>query len=212
MPDVKWTIKGREFVNCNCSYGCPCQFNAPPTYGNCHAVLAVDIQEGHHGNVRLDGLKIAAVAAWPGAIHEGRGQIQPIVDERAAPEQREALLRIMSGQDTEPGATFFQVFSTTFEKIHEPVFTKITFEVDVDKRSARLNVPGFIDGRGEPIRNPVTRRRNSARINLPDGFEYTTAEVGRGWATTAGPIELKISDSYAQFAPLHLTESGVVHR
>ena len=27
MADTKWTIKGREFVNCNCSYGCPCQFN-----------------------------------------------------------------------------------------------------------------------------------------------------------------------------------------
>ena len=24
MADTKWTIKGREFVNCNCSYGCPC--------------------------------------------------------------------------------------------------------------------------------------------------------------------------------------------
>jgi hypothetical protein len=35
---VKWRIKGREFVNCNCSYGCPCQFNAPPTHGNCRAV------------------------------------------------------------------------------------------------------------------------------------------------------------------------------
>lgn len=210
MPDVKWTIKGREFVNCNCSYGCPCQFNGLPTHGNCHAVLGVDIQEGHHGDVRLDGLKIAAVAAWPGAIHEGRGQIQPLVDERATPEQRDALLRIMSGQDTEPGATFFQVFSTTFEKIHEPVFTKINFEVDVDKRSATFSVPGFIEGRGEPIRNPITGNELRARINLPEGFEYTTAEIGRGWAKTSGPIELNISDTYAQFAPLHLTQSGVV--
>jgi Uncharacterized conserved protein len=21
-----WEIEGRELVNCNCSYGCPCQF------------------------------------------------------------------------------------------------------------------------------------------------------------------------------------------
>jgi hypothetical protein len=50
---------------------------------------------------------------WLGAIHEGKGHIQPIVNERATAPQRERLLRIMSGQDTEPGATFFQVFPAT---------------------------------------------------------------------------------------------------
>jgi len=38
MVDTQWTIKGREFVNCNCSYGCPCQFNGLPTHGKCQAV------------------------------------------------------------------------------------------------------------------------------------------------------------------------------
>ena len=28
-----WEIKAKEFVNCNCAYGCPCQFNALPTQG-----------------------------------------------------------------------------------------------------------------------------------------------------------------------------------
>lgn len=27
MPDTKRTIKGREFIHCNCAYGCPCQCN-----------------------------------------------------------------------------------------------------------------------------------------------------------------------------------------
>jgi hypothetical protein len=211
MAETKWTIKGREFVHCNCAYGCPCQFNALPTHGNCHAVAAIDIEEGYHGDVRLDGLRCAMVVQWPGAIHEGKGQVLPIVDERAAPAQREALLRIMSGLDTEPGATFFQVFSTTFEKVHDPVFAKIDFNVDVNGRNARLVVPGVIEARGEPIRNPVTGDEHRARINLPTGFEYDVAEVGRGWAETKGPIKLSIADSHAQFARLHITESGVVH-
>ena len=42
MTDISWTIKGREFVHCNCAYGCPCQFNALPTQGNCRAVAAID--------------------------------------------------------------------------------------------------------------------------------------------------------------------------
>jgi hypothetical protein len=210
MSDVQWTIKGYEFVHCNCAYGCPCQFNARPTHGDCRAVVGVDIEEGHHGNTRLDGLKIAAVAMWPGAIHEGHGQIVPIIDERAGPEQRQALLRIMNGEDTEPGATFFQVFSTTYEKVHDPVFAAIDLAVDVNGRKAKLNVPGLIKARGEPIVNPVTGDEHRARIDLPSGFEYAVAEIGRGWAETEGPLVLNLQDSHAHFSPLHMTQSGVV--
>jgi hypothetical protein len=211
MTDVRWTLKGREFVHCNCAYGCPCQFNALPTHGDCRAVAAIDIEEGHHGETRLDGLRIAVVLAWPGPIHEGSGEALPIVDERASPEQREALLRIMSGEDTVPGATFFAVFATTYSKVHDPVFARIDFEVDVEGREARLVVPGVIEARGEPIRNPVSGEAHRARINLPDGFEYDVAEIGRGWAETQAPLAISLADSHAQFARLHITESGVVH-
>ena len=151
------------------------------------------------------------VLSWPGPIHEGDGQALPIVDERASPEQREALLRIMSGEDTVPGATFFQVFSTTYSKVHDPIFAAIDFTVDVDGRTARLVVPGVIEARGEPIVNPISGEQHRARINLPNGFEYDTAEIGRGWAETKGAIAISLADSHAQFAPLHITESGVVH-
>jgi len=208
---TRWAIKGKEFVHCNCSYGCPCQFNALPTQGHCQAVAAIDIEQGHHDETDLSGLRIGLIVAWPGPIHEGNGQAVPIVDERADPRQREALLRIMSGLDTVPGATFFQVFSTTFTKVHEPVFAPINLRVDIDRRSARLDIPGWIDARGEPIVNPVTGEEHRARINLPQGFEYDVCEVGRGWARTQGPVDVQLSDSHAQFAQLHLTESGVVH-
>lgn len=208
---TRWTIKGKEFVHCNCAYGCPCQFNALPTQGHCQAVAAIDIEQGNHDETDLSGLRIGMIVAWPGPIHEGNGQAVPIVDERADLTQREALLRIMSGLDTVPGSTFFQVFSTTFTKVHDPVFAPIDLQIDIDGRSARLDIPGWIDARGEPIVNPVTGEAHRARINLPRGFEYDVCEVGRGWARTQGPVDVQLSDSHAQFAQLHLTESGVVH-
>ena len=61
MTDTKWTLHGREFANCNCSYGCPCQFNALPTNGNCWAVVGIEIDKGHHGAVPLDGLRLAGI-------------------------------------------------------------------------------------------------------------------------------------------------------
>src|SRR5712671_1629316 len=190
MTDAKWTIHGREFTNCNCAYGCPCQFNALPTHGNCSAVVGIQIDTGHHRDTKLDGLRIAGVFAWPGPIHHGNGQAFPIVDKRADPAQRDAILRIMSGQDTKPGATMFNVFASTLTKLHDPVFT---------------------DQRGEPIINPVTGAEYRGAIVLDGGFEYTRAEMGRGWSKTEGPIKLDLADSYGQFAELHLCQDGIIH-
>ena len=62
---TEWRIKGTELANCNCSYGCPCQFNALPTNGNCHAAGGWEIDEGHFGSVRLDGLQWSGSTIFP---------------------------------------------------------------------------------------------------------------------------------------------------
>lgn len=211
MADAKWMIDGTNFSHCSCAYGCPCQFNALPTNGYCRAVVGIAIERGYHGDTNLDGVKLAGVFSWPKAIHEGHGEALLAIDESASEQQREAILRIMSGQDTEPGATIFQVFATTLEKVHDPIFTKVDFEIDIDGRTARLRVPELIEARGEPIRNPVTGEEHRARIDLPHGFEYLLAEVGRGWASMTGPLAFELADSHAHFNRLKMTGNGVVH-
>jgi hypothetical protein len=205
-----WALHGREFANCNCAYGCPCQFNALPTHGHCRAVVGIQIDKGHHGDVKLDGLRMAGIFRWPGPIHKGDGEALPIVDQRANAAQRNAILRIMTGQDTDAGATMFNVFASMLSKAFDPVFADIDFEVDVDKRRARLKVDGYIEQRGEPILNPVTGAETRARIDLPNGFEYTLAEMGRGWTKATGPIAYELADSYGQFAELHLGPHGII--
>lgn len=208
-----WEIKAKEFANCNCSYGCPCQFNALPTHGNCEAVTAMEIERGHYGAVNLDGLRMGAIFQWPGAVHEGRGKCQPFVDARADEKQREAMLKIMSGQDTDPMATVFAVFASTLEKAYDPIFAPIEFEVNVEARTGRYVVPGLVETHGEPIRNPITGAEHRARIDLPHGFEYELAEIGSGTSKTQGHIRLDLKSSYGQFAHIHLNNHGVVrHR
>jgi hypothetical protein len=211
MSDTKWAIHGLEYANCNCIYACPCQFNALPTYGNCSAIVGIDIKTGNHGSTSLDGLRVAGIFRYPKAIHEGNGEAVPIVDKRANEAQRNALLRIMSGQDTKPGATMFQVFFSMLTKVHDPVFADIDFTVDINKRRARLKVPGYIDARGEPILNPVTGAEHRIRIEPEGGFEFKVAEIGRGWARTAGPVTYELADSYGQFAELHLCQDGIIN-
>lgn len=208
-----WEIRAVEFANCNCHYGCPCQFNAPPTHGNCEAVVCNEISEGHYGDVDLKGVRFGGVFSWPGAIHEGNGRAQPFVDERSSDAQRGAVLNIMSGQDTAPMATVFAVFASTLVEVYDPIFAPIDFEVDVEARRAKFTVPGVAEAQGEPIKNPVTGDEHRARIDIPYGFEYELAEMGSGTSTTHGKIQLKLENSYGQFAHLHLNNDGVVkHR
>lgn len=208
-----WEIEARELVNCNCSYGCPCQFNALPTKGFCQAIGVVMIDRGHYGAARLDGLRVAIAFRWPGPIHEGKGHGQVVIDSRADAAQREGLLKILSGQDTDPFATVFAVFATTMEKVYDPIFASIDCEIDVDARRGRGAVPGVLTLEGQPIRNPVTGKEHRARIDLPNGFEYELAEVGSGTSRSQGNVALEQRDSYAQFARIHLNNHGVVrHR
>jgi hypothetical protein len=205
-----WEFKGRELVNCTCEYGCNCQFNALPDKGHCYAVAGIQIDEGHHGDTRLDGLKVAAIFKWPGAIHEGNGEAIAFVDKNADEAQREALLRIMTGQDTDPMATMFAVYASTVTNMHAPVFIDIDFEVDVDGRRGRLSIPGYVEMSGEPIRNKVTGEESRAQIVLPAGFEYEVADIGSASSKSTGPVQVEFGDTYGQFANLHLGSHGVV--
>jgi hypothetical protein len=209
---IPWEIKAREFGNCNCSYGCPCQFSDLPTHGNCQAVVGMEIDEGHHGETDLAGVRFACIMQWPGAVHEGRGKCQPIIDSRASEAQQEAVLKIISGEDTEPGKTVFQVFFTTYEQVFEPIVAEIDFEVDIDGRKGLIRIDGLMETSGSPIKNPVTGEEHRARIDLPDGFEYSLAEVGSGTTKTHGNIELDFRESYAQFAHIHLNNHGIVKK
>ena len=168
------------------------------------------IDRGYHASTKLDGLKVAGVFRWPGPIHEGHGEAALVIDKHANEAQRNALLRIVSGQDTEPGATIFNVFASTLEKVHEPIFADIDFDVDIERRRARLVVPDYIDARGEPILNPVTQTEHRVRIDSPNGFEYKLAEVGRGWSKTMGPVRIDLADSYGQFCHINLSQSGMI--
>lgn len=207
---TEWVVKAKEFANCNCVYGCPCQFNALPTHGHCRAAGGFQIETGRFGEVKLDGLRAAGLYAWPGAVHEGNGTMQLIIDERATPAQRDALLRIMTGEDTDEMATVWWVYSATCPNKLEPLFRPIQFEVDVTGRRARLVVPGVLETVGEPIRNPVTGGEHRVRIDMPEGFEYRLAEIGSGRTKATGGIELDLRDSYGQFAEIHLNNHGIV--
>ena len=133
-----------------------------------------------------------------------------IVDERADERQRDAILKILAGEETAPGATIFNVLAATLATVLHPQFLPIEFDVDLERRTGRFAVSGIVEARSEPIRNPVTGEPHYARLVLPHGFEYTEAEFASGTATASGQIAHDWTQRHSHLAMLHLTPNGPV--
>jgi hypothetical protein len=206
-----WEIDATEVANCNCNFGCPCQFNSLPTHGSCEAAVGFIIRKGHFGDVRLDDVKFALTAKWPGPIHLGNGTIQLVVDTAVTPEQRDAVEKIVTGSDTEDMATMFWVFSKMSPNKLETLTKPIDAHVDVEGRTGYVRVADVFDLGVEPIRNPVTGAEHRARINLPHGFEYRVAEMASGTTRTSGAISLERNQgTHAHICRIYMNGQGVI--
>jgi hypothetical protein len=196
-----WQMRGTVLVACNCDYGCPCNFNAPPTTGDCEGGWTWHIDEGRYGDVSLDGLTLALFADWPGAIHEGSGKAVAYYDERADDRQREALEKLLRGGDGGP----WGIFINTFELL-DVLPAPIEFEVDAEQ--SRYKIGEYAQLEMEPIRNPVTGADVRASVVLPTGLVFN-----EGWCgcSTVFKVEGKVaydhSGKNAEYAPFAYTST-----
>jgi hypothetical protein len=195
---TRWQIAGDELANCNCAWGCPCQFNANPTTGHCEALVTFRIARGHYGDVKMDGVTFSCLVYFPGALHEGNGTLQMVIDETTSSAQRQALHGMASGKQ---GGLFFEIIAAICPNILDTIYAPISFTYDQEKRVAAVRISGIAESVVEPIKNPVTGEEHRARIVLPKGFEYKEAEMGNTvrFKVTSGPkLQMEHANTYAQ--------------
>ena len=184
--------------SCNCDWSCPCQFEPRPTTGQCQGFSLFDIAAGHFGDIGLDGVRFASLMHFPGAVHDGGGTRQLIVDEGASAEQAEALDAM---EKAEHGGGYWEVFASVCPTRLPTVSAPIELEHDREARRATIRIHGLLECRIEPIRSPATGEEHRARIVLPDGFEFKEAEVGNTVAARVTgdlPLAFELATSYAQ--------------
>jgi hypothetical protein len=104
--------------------------------------------------------------------------MQAVIDERADARQRQALATVLHGGETEEAKTHWWVFHAMSSTVHEPVYAPIEFEVDIERRRARVAIPGLLDATGRPIVSPATGDEHRVRIDIPNGIEFELAEIG----------------------------------
>jgi hypothetical protein len=121
----------------------------------------------------------------------------------------DVTVEIAHGKHSAEG-TQFHIYSVVCPTKLEPLFAPMEFQVDLDKRTARIKVQGAFDITGEPIRNPVTNAPHFPRLVLPNGFEFREAELASGTAKVTGPIKYERTNGHGHFARVHWGPNGYV--
>lgn len=191
----EWRLNGTIIIACNCDWGCPCNFNARPSRGNCEGGWVWTIAEGQIAEVSVNGLCIAVYADWPGAIHEGGGSAVCYVDDRADDAQRDALTRLLRGQIGGP----WGIFINTYElRGPEPA----RFDLDLAGYDTRIRIGDSVELQLQKIRNPVTQAEVHPEMILPEGLVVKTGRLAasRHFHVSDG-IQYDHSGQYAAFGP-----------
>ena len=173
-----WHLKAHWIEACNCPHGCNCQFGGVPNAGNCEGMFGCEVTDGRFGAVSLNGARFAILFKYPKAIHEGNGHVVLYVDDKASQAQVDAIATILSGK---MGGMPWEMLATTITRFEGPVRQPIEVQVAGERSSVR--VPGALDMRLTPLKNPVTGEDKEVHIVFPKGgFFWNDGTI----ATTSG--------------------------
>ena len=211
MTVDRWLFKSETYDNCNCAVNCGCQFYLPSTHGYCQSAFVGRLVDGHFNETPLAGLRWAGLYKWPGEIKDGHGARQIIIDARADAAQRQGLETIISGGDCAPLSNLFSVFASTCTDLRETLYLPIELEADLERRTARVDIPGVLTSRGGPIVSEFDGQPfHVALARRAGSFEFTYAEIGTGTTRVTGEMEMAFEHSWAHFCVHHFDQDGLV--
>jgi hypothetical protein len=168
----RWNLKGTVAIACNCDYGCPCNFNARPTHGNCEGGWTWYVHEGSVGDVSLEGMIFSVFVKWPGAIHEGNGEALIFIDQRANRRQQDAISTLVKGEVGGP----WGILASTWPKVHGPKLVAYSFSEN--GIHSHITAGDAFALQLTTIENPVTGTEAHPAIVLPEGLILKRADLG----------------------------------
>jgi len=194
----KWRMSGSLLGECNCDWGCPCSFDAPPSHGGCRGVYTWIVDKGSYGEVKLDRLGVALPGMWPGAVHLGHGTQLVLIDGRATPAQRKALETLGKGEAGGP----FAVFASVTEHWLPTVVALFDIRLKGIRSVLRVDSGQIYDLALSRIKNPVTGDEEEVYLDKPTGFTAKRSELGMSTVARfkAPGLEFDNSGQYAEFS------------
>lgn len=192
MATPAWQVSGDYFESCSCDYLCPCIYTnlaARPTQGACTVAMLFHIDKGKFGEVALDDLSFVVAARSPGEMIAGNWSVGLIIDERAKPEQQQAITAIASGQAGGPMAGLAPLLGKFLGAETKP----IRYQKNGNKRS--VSVPGMLEqsieavtapNSSEPICIDNTLHPANARLALARASRSELSAFGMTWMSGGG--------------------------
>ena len=139
---------------------------------------------------------VCIAQSFPGALHEGQETCQFIVDARADDRQREALLTLLNGD----GGGVFEISASITDTVLEPIYGD--FEGEIKGLDSWVAVPGYLELRLSPIKNPVNGDVEEVKLVKPTGITSLESDMGSSLVCRyTGGIQHDHPDKYAEFAP-----------
>jgi hypothetical protein len=195
----KWWMRGSVLGPCNCDWGCPCNFDARPTYGHCDGVYVWAIREGRYGETPLDGLSLAWVVSHPGAVHEGNGTEVWLINEGANEAQRQALEALAHGDGV---GSPFEILASTVSKRLGIIYAPMEVKLDGIRSAVKVDGGRIFEFAMTRVSNPVTGQEEELYLDKPTGFTSTRSELGMSTVArvNADGLAFDVSGKYAEYA------------
>lgn len=93
-----YQLEGRLLEVCTCNVLCPCWVGEDPDNGKCDGLLSWHVDKGNVEGKDVSGRTIILLCHIPGNILKGNWNVRIYVDEKATPEQRDALIAVWTGK------------------------------------------------------------------------------------------------------------------
>ena len=154
QADTKRTyvLDGTLLEACSCGGPCPCWVGDDPDGGRCDSVNAYHIDRGQVGGVDVSNLSFVQVNQIPGNVLAGNWRAIFYIDDKATPEQQEAILNAFGGK---LGGSLADVASLVGERVAVH-FVPIEHRVEGGKGTLRVGeiveaeMAPYTDANGRP--------------------------------------------------------------
>ncbi|MBI4905424.1 MAG: DUF1326 domain-containing protein [Acidobacteria bacterium] len=168
---MPYELEGRLLEVCDCKVLCPCWIGEDPDNGTCDGVVTHHFDKGTIDGVDVSGLSIALLGRIPGNILQGNWKVVVVIDDKASPQQEQALMNCYSGKLGGPVADLAKLVGEIVSVQRAPIGFQVT------EGKGTLSVGTMVDTEMAPYKSPLgqtTTLNESAFSTIPGSPAYVS--------------------------------------